>query len=86
MRKKLSNVHFTFLVPGHWPGDAMPPKDAPRIAIPNTGEFVSIDGARYGGETSCAVFFNPQDLRDLAHVLEEAADLLEENRAKAKRR
>lgn len=82
MRQKRVNVHFTFLYPGYYPGGAKPPDDAPHIAIPNSGDWVSVCGSRYGGEQPSAVFYDPQDLRDLAHVLEEAADLLEENRVK----
>jgi hypothetical protein len=82
MRQRRANAYFTFLYPGYWPGGSTPPDDAPHIAIPNSGEFCSICGARYGGEQPSAVFYNAQDLRDLAHVLEEAADLFEENQAK----
>jgi hypothetical protein len=82
VRQKMANAHFTFLYPGRMAGIGSPPGDAPHIAIPNNGEFVSICGARYGGEQPSAVFYNAQDLRDLAHVLEEAADLFEENQAK----
>lgn len=84
MRQKRVNTFFTFLYPGYWPGGSTPPDNAPHIAIPNDGEFVSITGVRYGGEQPSAVFVDPQQLRDLAHVLEEAADLFEENAAKAK--
>lgn len=82
MRQKRANSFFTFLYPGFLAGGPTPPKDAPCIAIPNDGEFVSICGERYGGEQMSAVFSTPQALRDLAHVLEEAADLFEENQAK----
>jgi hypothetical protein len=79
MRQKTTNAYFTFLYPGRLAGGPMPPKDAPCIAIPNDGSFVSICGERYGGEQPSAVFYSPQDLRNLAHVLEEAADLFEQN-------
>lgn len=79
MRQKTSNAYFTFLYPGRLAGGDMPHKDAPYIAIPNDGSFVSICGEKYGNEQMSAVFYNPQTLRDLAHVLEEAADLFEEN-------
>jgi hypothetical protein len=81
MRKRMVNAGFTFLYPGHWPGESRPPNDAPRIAIPNNGDFVSICGQRIGGEQPSAVFYDAQSLRDLAHVLDEAADLFEENQA-----
>lgn len=84
MRQKTSNALFTFLYPGRMAGIGEPPHNAPYIAIPNNGEFVSICGARECGEQPCAVFYSPQSLRDLAHVLEEAADLFEENQLKAK--
>ena len=85
MRQKTSNAFFTFLYPGRQTGMPLPAKDCPQIAIPNSGEFVSICGGRYGGEQPSAVFYDPQQLRDLAHCLEEAADLFEENAVKAKR-
>jgi hypothetical protein len=83
MRQRRVNSFFTFLYPGFLAGGPRPPKDAPSIAIPNDGSFVSICGENYGGEQSSAVFYTPQSLRDMAHVLEEAADLFEENQAKA---
>jgi hypothetical protein len=86
VRQKRSNSYFTFLYPGFLAGDPKPPDDAPYIAIPNSGEFVSICGERYGGEQMSAVFYSAQSLRDLAHVLEEAADLFEENQVKAGRK
>jgi hypothetical protein len=86
MRQKTSNAYFTFLYPGRLAGGPMPPKDAPCIAITDDGSFVSICGERYGGEQPSAVFYTPQALRDLAHVLEEAADLFEQNQAKAQRK
>lgn len=86
MRQKRANVYFTFLYPGYYPGGAAPTDDAPHVAIPNSGEWVSICGERYGSEQPCAVFYDPQALRDLAHVLEEAADLLEVNRAQKRER
>ncbi len=81
----MSNAFFTFFYPGRLAGHGIPSDDAPHIAIPNSGEFASICGQRYGGEQPSAVFYDPQALRDLAHVLEEAADLFEENMAKHKR-
>jgi hypothetical protein len=84
MRQRRVNSYFTFLYPGYYPGGATPDKDAPCVAIPNSGEWVSVRGQRYGGEQPSAVFYDAQSLRDLAHVLEEAADLFEENQAKAK--
>jgi hypothetical protein len=86
MRQKTSNEYFTFLYPGRQTGDPVPPKDVPYIAIPDDGAFVSICGQVYGGEQMSAVFYDAQSLRDLAHVLEEAADLFEENQVKAGRR
>ena len=85
MRKKTSNAHFTFLYPGYPSDGDMPPKDAACIAIPNGGEFVSICGEKYYGEQPSAVFNSPQALRDLAQVLEEAADLFEQNRLNRRR-
>lgn len=82
MRQKMVNSLFTFLYPGRMTGSGTPPNDVPSIAIPDNGEFVSICGERRSGEQPCAVFYDPQHLRDLAHVLEEAADLFEENQAK----
>lgn len=86
MRQKRSNAYFTFFYPGLLAGGPTPPPDSPYIAIPNDGSFASITGERQGGEQSSAVFSSPQQLRDLAHVLEEAADLLEENQSKPGRR
>ena len=85
MRQKTTSSYFTFLYPGRMAGIGEPPKNAPCIAIPNNGEWVSISGDGYGGEQPSAVFYNPQALRDLAHVLEEAADLFEENQIKNKK-
>lgn len=82
MRQKMSSAFFTFLYPGRQAGMGEPPGDAPHIAIPHNGEFASICGQRYGGEQMSAVFYSPQALRDLAHVLEEAADLFEEAQVK----
>lgn len=81
MRQKTSNAYFDFLYPGKEPGGPID-KDGPCVAIPNTGEWVSITGERYGGEQSSAVFYDPQSLRDLAEVLNEAADMFEEARVK----
>ncbi|TAL00651.1 MAG: hypothetical protein EPO08_12945 [Rhodospirillaceae bacterium] len=81
----MSNAFCTFFYPGRLAGHGTPSDDAPHIAVPNNGGFVSICGQRYGGEQPSAVFYDPQALRDLAHVLEEAADLFEENMAKNKR-
>lgn len=86
MRQKRTNAGFTFLYPGFLAGGPKPPDNAPYIAIPNDGAFVSITGDIYGDEQSSAVFYSPQRLRDLAHVLEEAADLFEENQAKRGRK
>lgn len=83
MRQKTENHYFTFLYPGRVPGGEIDHK-APCIAIPKDGEWVSISGDDYGGESSSAVFNHPQSLRDLADALYEAADLFEQNRAKAK--
>lgn len=85
MRQKRVNSFFTFLYPGLLAGGPTPPKDAPHIAIPNDGSFLSICGERYGGEQPSAVFYTPQPLRDMAHVLEEAADLFEDNQLKHRR-
>ena len=74
MRAKRANHYFYFLYPGLHPG-TVPEKDAPQIAIPKTGEFVSITGSRDG---MSAVFNSPQELRDLADCLYEAADLYAE--------
>lgn len=82
MRQKRCNSFFTFLYPGFLAGGPTPPKDAPHISIPNDGSFLSICGERYGGEQPSAVFYQAQPLRDMAHVLEEAADLFEENQLK----
>lgn len=82
MRQKMVNMLFTFLYPGRTEGSGTPPDDWPHIAIPDNGEFVSICGERYGGEQPSAVFYDARHLRALAHVLEEAADLFEENQAK----
>lgn len=84
MRQKRSSAYFTFLYPGFQAGGPKPPENAPCIAIPNDGTFVSIRGERWGDEQPSTVFYSPQSLRDLAHVLEEAADLFEVNQAKAK--
>jgi hypothetical protein len=85
MRQKRCNSFFTFLYPGLPTGGPAPSKDAPHIAIPNDGSFLSICGQRYGGEQPSAVFYTPQPLRDLVHVLEEAADLFEDNQLKSRR-
>lgn len=85
MRQRRCNSFFTFFYPGLLAGGPTPPKDAPHIAIPNDGSFLSICGERYGGEQPSAVFYTPQSLRDMAHVLEEAADLFEENQSKSRR-
>jgi hypothetical protein len=82
MTKKTSNAYFTFLYPKY--GDGRPStEDDPRIAIPHSGEFVTIDGERYGGECSGAVFYDPAWLRGLAAILDDAADLLDAAREKA---
>lgn len=77
MRQRRTNVYFTFLYPGYAPGKGDPAKDAPYVAIPNSGEFVSICT-----DEGCAVFHSPEELRELAEVLNEAADLYENNQAK----
>ena len=77
MRRK-SNAHFQFVYPGNMDeGD-------PHFAIPNTGEWVALDGERYGGESSTAVFYNPQTLRELADIMNYVADLFEAARLNAK--
>jgi hypothetical protein len=78
----MRNAFFTFLYPGRQQGD--PPAGWPQIAIPFSGEFVSISGDYYGGESGSAVFYDPQQFRDLASCLDEAADLFEAARAKPK--
>jgi len=72
MRQRRENAFFVFLYPGLMPGSGEPDKDWPSVAIPHNREFISIctkDG--------CAVFYNAQDLRDLADALHEAADIFE---------
>lgn len=83
MRQKTRNALFTFLYPGRAPGSGIDRNyRGPHVAIPDEGEWVSICGERYGGEQSSAVFYDPQSLRDLAEVLNEAADLFEEAKRK----
>jgi hypothetical protein len=77
MRQRRSNVYFTFFYPGYMPGGATPPGDAPYIAIPDNGQFASICTA-----DGCAVFHSPNQLRQLAEVLQEAADVFEANNLK----
>jgi hypothetical protein len=85
MRQKMSNALCTFLYPGRMAGIGEPPDNAPNIAIPDHGKWVSIYGGGDDHANPCTVVYDPQVLRDMAHVLEEAADLFEQNQIKAKR-
>lgn len=85
MRKKMVNSRFTFLYPGlpqQSTADDYERRTLPCIAIPNTGEFVSICGGEYGGEQPSAVFYTVEDLRHLRDALDEAIDLFAEAKAK----
>lgn len=79
VRQKRSNALFTILYPGYYPGIGTPAKNSPSVAITNSGEFVSVCT-----EEGCAVFYSARDLRLMAAVLNEAADIFEANQAKAK--
>ncbi len=83
MRQITISHYFTFVYPGRAPGGEID-NNAPHIAIPKDGEWVSICGSKYGGEQSSAVFYHPQDLRDLADALYEVASLFEEKQAARK--
>lgn len=80
--KKMVNHFFNIIYPDLHPtstADVNERKDLTSIAIAKDGEFVSIctkDG--------CAVFHSPQELRNLAAALYEAADLFENNQAGTK--
>jgi len=84
MRQKASNYYFTIFYPARQTGMPLPDNDAPSIFVANSGEHVSINGPRAFGSQPSAVFYDANDLRALAHVLEEVADLFEENQAKTK--
>lgn len=86
MRQRMSNAFFDFLYPGRQTGQGDPPANAVQIAIPNDGAWVAIEGdSPHREERSAALFYNSQSLRDLAQALDEAADMLENNRKKGKR-
>lgn len=76
MRQRRRNALFTFLYPGLTPGSGEPDKDWPYVAIPDSREFISICT-----QDGCAVFYNAQELRDMASVLLEAADIFDEEKA-----
>lgn len=84
MRKKMSNSRFTFLYPGlpqQSTASDYERRTLPCIAIPDTGEFVSICGGEYGGEQPSAVFYTVEDLRALRDTLDEAIELFAEAKA-----
>lgn len=83
----MDSVFFIALYPGLDPRsitNEYERKDMPAIFITRDGEFVSINGRRYGGEMSSAVFYDVQDLRDLRDALDEAIDIFQ--KAKSARR
>lgn len=77
MSRKRKSQFFTIFYPGNDPIT----RDSPAVYVGHDGEFVSINGATYGSEPSSAVYYDPQQLRELAAVLTEAADLFEATRA-----
>lgn len=78
MRQKMTNSFFTFLYPGRAPGGGTPPDDAPQVAIPHKEMWVAISGdSPHKAERSSAIFYSTKNLRALAEVLCEAADMLE---------
>lgn len=82
-RSKTRNGYFTFLRPGAQDGDGIAFPDV-EIAIPNSGEFVSITGPRAFGEQPSAVFYSPDELRALAQIINEAVKLFEAAQANPK--
>lgn len=87
MRKKMGNGFFHIFYPGLHPqstADEFDRKNMPAIYIARDGEFVSINGARYGGEMSSAVFYSVEDLQALRDCLDEAIEVFQEAKVKAK--
>lgn len=84
MRKKMGNSHFVIFYPGLHPQSTAGEyerKDMPAIFITRDGEFVSINGARYGNEMSSAVYYTVEDLQALRDCLDEAIDVFAEAKA-----
>lgn len=88
MRKKMGNSHFVIFYPGLHPQSTVGEyerRDMPAIYIARDGEFVSINGARYGGEHPSAVFFNVEELQELRDCLDEAIEVFQEAKVKGKK-
>ena len=81
-RQKMRNHFFHIFYPGLQPGSDLSDserRELTSVAVTDNGEFVSIctpDG--------CAVFYSSEDLRELADVLQEAADQFDECKAHPK--
>lgn len=82
MRRKLENAAYIMFYPGFPPDGTMPRGFVTQISIETNGGSAYICGD--DPITEDAVFTNPQELRNLADTLYEAAEVFEKIRAARK--